>query len=74
MQMKPEEFIADLHQLKMRLLRPIVDGRPETYVEPNISYVVIETLIATFMDKYKIHSRDVEAVLLDRQFESERNN
>lgn len=62
--MKKEEFIADLVQLKMSLARPLVNNH--MYVEPNITYTVIETLIATFIDKYKVKYEDVIKVLQER--------
>lgn len=64
MGMEKEQFIADLYELKSSLVRPF-DYRTN-YIEPNITYVVIETLIATFMDKYKVKYRDVEEELQRR--------
>lgn len=62
--MKKEEFIADLVQLKMSLARPLASNH--MYAEPNLTYAVIETLIATFMDKYKVKYEDVIKVLQER--------
>lgn len=62
--MKKEEFIADLIQLKMSLARPLASNH--MYVEPNLTYAVIETLIATFMDKYQVKYEDVIKVLQER--------
>ena len=55
--MKPAQFIADLYELKSKLIQP-VDYR-QVYAEPNITYAVIQTLIATFSDKYKVDPEDV---------------
>ena len=55
--MKPAQFIADLYELKSKLIQP-VDYR-QVYAEPNITYAVIQTLIATFSDKYKVDPEEV---------------
>jgi len=62
--MKPAEFIADLHELKMSLVRPL--NMDKDFIQPNVTYSVLETLIASFMDKYKVHYREVELVLRER--------
>lgn len=62
--MKKEEFIADLIQLKMSLARPLMTN--QMYAEPNFTYAVIETLVATFMDKYKVKYEDVMKVFQER--------
>lgn len=62
--MKPAQFIADLYELKSKLIQP-VDYR-QIYAEPNITYAVIQTLIATFSDKYKVDPEEVMAELRKR--------
>ncbi len=62
--MTPAQFIADLYELKAKLIQPI-DYR-NTYAEPNITYAVIQTLIATFADKYKVDWQDIEEELRTR--------
>lgn len=66
MSMKPEEYIADLYELKKSLMRPL-SFESRGWVEPNITYTVIETLIAVFMDKYKVDYRRVEQVFRERR-------
>ena len=63
--MTPAHFIADLYELKSKLIQP-VDYR-QIYAEPNITYAVIQTLIATFSDKYKVVPEDVMTILRERQ-------
>lgn len=63
--MTPAHFIADLYELNSKLIQP-VDYR-QIYAEPNITYAVIQTLIATFSDKYKVVPEDVMAILRERQ-------
>lgn len=67
--MTPAQFIADLYELKSKLIQP-VDYR-QIYAEPNITYAVIQTLIATFSDKYKVDPRDVMDELRKRDNHSE---
>jgi len=62
--MKPEDFIADLVELKSKLIQP-VDYRNQ-YIEPNITYAVIQTLIATFSYKYKVDMHEVSNILRNR--------
>lgn len=64
--MTTEEYIADLYELKMSLARPL-RYESHAFVEPNITYTVIETLIAVFMDKYKVNDRRVSEILRERQ-------
>jgi len=60
----PVTFIADLYQLKQTLVRPQFSYRE--YVEPNITYSVIETLIATFLDKYKVPHEEIAQEMRNR--------
>ena len=64
--MKPEEYIADLYELKRSLMRPL-SFESRAWAEPNITYAVIETLIAVFMDKYKVDNRLLTQVLRERK-------
>lgn len=61
--MEKEEYIADLYELKMNLYKPLLDS---SLIQPNITYSVIETLIAVFMDKYKIDYKKVQRILSER--------
>lgn len=62
--MKPVDFIADLYELKSKLVQPV--NYNQVYAEPNITYAVIQTLIAAFSDKYKVGWEDIEAELRRR--------
>jgi hypothetical protein len=59
------EVLADLYELKMNLLQPFNQGN--RLIEQNTTYVVIETLIAVLMDKYKIKYEEVVSVLQERK-------
>ena len=61
--MTPEQFIADLYELKSHLARPLQYGE---FVEPNLTYAVIQTLIATFSDKYNTDPEKVQEELYKR--------
>lgn len=63
--MKPEEFIADLYQLKKRMIPSMNHDR--NFIEPNTTYVLLETLIAVFYDKYNVKYEDVIKVLTERE-------
>jgi hypothetical protein len=49
----------------MTMVRPF--SQDYRYVEPNITYSVLETLIATFMDKYELKYDDIVKVLNERR-------
>lgn len=63
--MTPAQFIADLYELKSKLIQPV--GYRQTYAEPNTVYAVVQTLIATFSDKYKVDYRDIVDEINKRQ-------
>lgn len=66
--MTPQEFIADLHELKQNILTPTLDSR---YIQPNVTYAVLETLIAAFMDKYSVKYKDLQEVFRERSFKND---
>lgn len=66
--MKPQEFIADLCELKNGLSRPFSDN--SRYVEPSITYAIIESLIAQFMSKYDVKYEEIVDVLRLRSITS----
>lgn len=70
--MTPAEFIADLYEIKDKLIQPITMGaRRQEYIEPNITYAVIQTLIATLSDKYDVDGKDVSDVFHKKEYKKE---
>lgn len=63
--MTPAHFIADLYELKSKLIQPV--AYKQHYAEPNITYAVLQTLTAVFSDKYKVNLGEVMDILRERQ-------
>ena len=68
--MKPEEFIADLFELKGNILvQTKQPGFTRHVVENTTTYSLMQTLIALFCDKYKVDYENVISILQQRKIE-----
>lgn len=61
------EIIADMYELKATLISSHIGIDTFQTIQPNTTYSVVEMLIATFADKYKIDIEDVFNFLRERE-------
>lgn len=70
--MKPEEFIADLFELKGNILAQTRQfDFTSPIVENNTTYSLMQTLIALFCDKYDVNYEQVLDILTKRKLEKD---
>ena len=56
------KVVTDLMRIKSKLLPNFIENR--NLVNSNITYCVLETIIAVLMDEYKLDQKDIREALI----------
>ena len=67
------KVIVDLLKMKSHLIPqyPLAD---RNVINPNITYCILETIIASLMDKYGIKDRDIREILIKDYINNKESN